>query len=445
MKVLAKRGLFVLFTLLILCLFFAQTVRTLYTPKVDFVLPTARVITKNLVLDAAYEWDQVRMVYAYGAEQHPIVIDEIRVRPGEKVYRGQVLFRAKSTEDIGLNLEEDYQRLGAAYAKLMLQNKDALAQRVNRSSKSAMAILDRIEKEIQLSKLRFRLMALMLDHGVELQDDETLWEFAIRASGFGDAAALYDLYISESLETESLKTDEHMKKVKAGDLAYAINAYQTAQEIQGIRQSIIETLRAKAAMEAITAESDGYVTEVYIKAGEKYGAAGPLYAISTSMRPSLRAVVELNQMDALLNAQNIIMSYAGVDYELLDCGWEYMNMDGKEKVRFYAALPSDFSIDTQRLIGRKALINLKNESAIYDCVIPSKCVVSEGGKKYVFRIERIPDYWGEEYYTSKTEVSILDANETYSAIRSGLSTNSPVAANWTSPLEDRVRVVKTIS
>lgn len=96
LKRFALRGLIVLFVAVALCMFFARTVQTITTPKVQLVQSTSGRFEDKMTFRAQVYFAETEEFTVKEAKDMNITVDKLYVRAGNYVKKGDIIFTAKT-------------------------------------------------------------------------------------------------------------------------------------------------------------------------------------------------------------------------------------------------------------------------------------------------------------------------------------------------------------
>lgn len=125
LKRFALRGLIVLFVAVALCMFFARTVQTITTPKVQLVQSTSGRFEDKMTFRAQVYFAETEEFTVKEAKDMNITVDKLYVRAGNYVKKGDIIFTAKtpSYEEEIKKVREDYDAKNKELLELDVQNR----------------------------------------------------------------------------------------------------------------------------------------------------------------------------------------------------------------------------------------------------------------------------------------------------------------------------------
>lgn len=94
--------------------------------------------------------------------------------------------------------------------------------------------------------------------------------------------------------------------------------------------------------------------------------------------------------------------------------------------------------------GQNCYIRFSYALGSFESVLPKECVITEGGKSFIYRLETVSSVVGESNIVRKIEVTILEQDDYNAAISGSISNYDTIVRYSTKPLgnELKVRVAK---
>ena len=90
----ALRGMLTLAVVIALCMFFARTVQTMTTPKIQRISATKGKLEQKLSLNGSIYFAETKEYKVDAARKLAVTVDQVMVRPGYYVNAGDVIFTA---------------------------------------------------------------------------------------------------------------------------------------------------------------------------------------------------------------------------------------------------------------------------------------------------------------------------------------------------------------
>lgn len=288
----ALKALAVLAAVIALCMFFARTVQTITTPKVQRVSPTKGKLEEKIPLTAQVYFPQTEEIVIPEASKLNLTVKQVKVKAGTRVSKGDIIFTADAPE-----YESKRKEIQESYDKKVRELAEERAGNVRLATASAQndaynALMDAYEAYYQ-ARYQARLMAQAA--GYTLPADETAWAeltdapVAVRQAAANSAAALAAM--EESFQ--ALKSF-YTKGGRVGDstFTYIKKLDGLREEIDEYAAQLMELDTLYQSLMTITAPHDGYITEISLKQGDSYEGVKAAYTISAEgTEPVLRANV----------------------------------------------------------------------------------------------------------------------------------------------------------
>lgn len=326
LKRFAMKGLIVLAVVVALCMFFARTVQTITTPKVQIVTGSTGRFEQELKFTAKVEFPEKEDIILEDAAKSNIVIDKLYVQPGHWVTAGETIFTAHlpSYEEDMKKLQEDYQTKSQELLDLDITNR-----KLSKESKQNELYDELLDSQDKLAELTYQTRFAAMQAGINLTGDPTEWkkqlaalkdvpkeitdavDKTVAAKGAVEAArtAFFEVYENRKLRV----SDEVFKYIK--DRNAALEALDKLQE------QMVALDSRNASLSKVTAPRDGYIVSVDVAEGDTYDGTKLAYAISgKDVAPVLKA--SLNN-----NARNITEGAKATHY--LGHLWRGKNHRGK--------------------------------------------------------------------------------------------------------------------
>ena len=432
LKRFAMKGLIVLAVVVALCMFFARTVQTITTPKVQIVTGSTGRFEQELKFTAKVEFPEKEDIILEDAAKSNIVIDKLYVQPGHWVTAGATIFTAHlpSYEEDMKKLQEDYQTKSQELLDLDITNR-----KLSKESKQNELYDELLDSQDKLAELTYQTRFAAMQAGINLTGDPTEWkkqlaalkdvpkeitdavDKTVAAKGAVEAArtAFFEVYENRKLRV----SDEVFKYIK--DRNAALEALDKLQE------QMVALDSRNASLSKVTAPRDGYIVSVDVAEGDTYDGTKLAYAISgKDVAPVLKASLNNNARNITEGAKATITSdtYGEERTTVEKVGTE---TDGSKYMLI--TLPESMA-ETGSSAIRRAMMNGGVEVSITyranksTTLLPASAVRNEGeGSDYVYLIQR---NWGGVLSSSsmkvvKTRVTVAERSDKYVSIEEDLS------------------------
>lgn len=416
MKKFALKGLGVIVVAVALCMFFAGTVRTMTTPKIKLVTPKQGKLEQTVELTGKLAFDKTVEKRIDEARGYTLLVDQVLVRPGYQVKKGDLLFTMTMTD-----YEEKYDKLKQTYEENSkklddLDIKNRKLDRTNQRNVAYEAMLDAheglVDSRVALRVLEGQEGIKVLDSGKKTSD---LVAYAKEMGGTPSLQAVTQAYVDA--RTRATRAENNLydllenKKTKGKDgiweylkerQTYLDLLSETEKEMAGLT-----TARAKLAQ--VIADADGYVATVAVKAGEAYEGKTAALTISTmDQAPVLRADLSEVRKNIQTGATVAIKgNYDSVETQVVKVG---VDLEGKKYCD--VALTQEL-IDMKGGVYAMSLSDTDMTVTFRDSksstLVPASAVRSEGeNDRYVFVVStEYGSFTGQRMKVTKREVTVL--------------------------------------
>ena len=125
LKKFALRGLIILAVAVALCMFFARTVQTITTPKVQLVTASNGRFEEKMTFQAQVYFPSTQEVTIKEAQKLNVKVKRVYVKPGHYVKKGETIFTAEATsyEEDMKKLRDDYDAKSKELIQLDIDNR----------------------------------------------------------------------------------------------------------------------------------------------------------------------------------------------------------------------------------------------------------------------------------------------------------------------------------
>ncbi|MGN1021179.1 MAG: biotin/lipoyl-binding protein [Aristaeellaceae bacterium] len=455
LKKFALRGLIALVVAVALCMFFARTVQTITTPKVQLVTASSGRYEEKMTFTAQVYFPETESIVVEEARDLGVVVKRVYVREGQRVKAGDVIFTAGAgdTETKLAELRKEYDAKQAELTKLDLDNRTA--SRESRQNDLYNAMLD---AQDQMTDDMFAARMQAVTEGITLTDDVSTWNQQLTLSGIRPSAEL-TAAVSRAVASRSacdaareafytLMEDRKMR-VKDEVFAYIRDRDALIETMAELSAEMVELAARSAAVEEVRAPRDGWITAVGVQEGEAYDGIKAAYAMNgEDAAPVLRAPLEsVSRAIEDGTKAEIVSDVYGTERTTVDK--TTLGSDGSRYLQL--AMPESYLAEDSSAIRRvvadggvKVTISYRAKQST--TLLPASAVRSEGeGQDYVYLIERS---WGGFMSQSgmkvkKTTVTVLERGDKTVSIAEDLSWQE-VADREDRALEDGQTVMEYV-
>ena len=425
LKRFALRGLLTLAIVVALCMFFANTVVTITTPKIKIVEADRGRLEQKMDLDTQVYFPDTTNYTLVEAADNSIVVDKIYVRTGQYVNVGDTLFTAtmpdydKTLADLQAKYNEQAVALYDTDMKNIRRERETPA--TNYYAKLLIAQKDNSRKQCAVHVAAF-------DAGIALDEDNTKWtaqaagnsEFMEAVKAALDAQAAYD----EAYENLFYSFRHTGREFQTTTFVYVKERSAIITKMDEYMESMIELGKTKCRLTKVMAPQDGYVVSVDVKTGEAYDGKKNAYTLSDpGCEPMLRGdITGVGKAIADGAKVEVAGNYGNEKTTVKSSGLE---IDGKKYV--YIELNDDV---TMAMGGISAMITdgsvpvtLRYKAKQPAVLVPASVVRSEGeDSNFVYLVQR--DYGGflsgSTMKVVKTPVTVIERGDTQIAIQEDL-------------------------
>ena len=416
MKKFALKGLGVIVVAVALCMFFAGTVRTMTTPKIKLVTPKQGKLEQTVELTGKLTFDKTAEMRIDEARGYTLLVDQVLVRPGYQVKKGDLLFTMTMTD-----YEEKYDKLKETYEENSkklddLDIKNRKLNRTNQRNDAYEAMLDAheglVDSKVALRVLEGQEGLKVLDSGKKTSE---LVSYVKQMGGTPALQAVTKAYADA--RTRATRAENNLydllenKKTKGKD-----GIWEYLKERQTFVDLLAETEKEMAALTTartrlaqVTADTDGYVATVAVKAGEAYEGKAAALTISTmDQAPVLRADLSEVRKNIQTGATvSIKGNYESVETQVVKVG---VDLEGK-KYCDVALTPELIELKggvyAMSLSDTDMTVTFRDSKS--STLVPASAVRSEGeNDRYVFVVStEYGSFTGQRMKVTKREVTVL--------------------------------------
>jgi multidrug efflux pump subunit AcrA (membrane-fusion protein) len=417
LKKIALRGLIILAVTVALCMFFARTVMTITTPKVQIVQASRGRLEQKIKLSAQVYFPETTEHVLADAAKSAIVIDKVYVRPGHQVKAGETLFIARLSDyekDMS-DLQKSYDEKSTELVGKDIENRKAAKDSAQNDLYDVM-----MNAQTALAEAEHTARTEALKQGITFSPDMAKWtdeaakgDAALKqaAAAVQTAKTAYDTaYEAFYKSFNSAKT-----RVSSNTFKYINERRALLKELAKISDDMVALTQRKNNLEVVTAPHAGYVVSMDVKSGDTYDGKKSAFSLSAeNSAPVLRAdITSLNKAVADGTRVDVAGDY-GTEKTAVEK--TVLESDGKKYV--YITL-TDNIISIKGGITRMVTDGSFDVSVTYrakesSTLLPASAVRNEGeGQDYVYLIQRS---WGGFLGASgmtvqKTQVTVLERGD----------------------------------
>lgn len=399
-----------------LCLFLSGTIKTLVTPRVQFVTVRSGVLTERFSLPCALvyrEAEELRREVPEG-----MVIGQCFVQTGDAVKAGDPLF--------SLRLRDEQSReaqLTEAYHTALMEEAAFLREHASDTPTADEEAYAAAQEAWERSVIRegdARLtVEKLLPPGMDLPDEgypEDADEALIRAiDGYRASRAA-------RRTAENALNGIPADAVRDGVLRFVADRREMERRVQSAREALLAFQMAQDAVKTITAPHDGLIAEVCVRVGDTYDGTAPLcFLIGEKGGPVLEA--DAGRMaGSMTEGAEITVQTEWGDFSgrLLTTG---MTRDGR--LCYDVAIPREIAergISLRRLADSAVTISAAIPSGEAHALVPVSAIHGVGKHRYVYVVEeRASALGGAEWSVREYAITVLAEADGYASVEEPLN------------------------
>ena len=424
MKKFAIRGLIALAIVVALCMFFANTIVTITTPKVRIVQGSRGRLEQKISLNAEVYFPQTTDYTLTDAMENSVVVNKVYVRAGQTVKAGETLFTAVMP-DYEKTMTELQDKYNAKAAELL--DKDIENLRTDKDSVQNTLYAAALDAQTALADAEHDVRVLATEQDVALGTEIAQW--ARRAAGHDELLAA----VQTALDANSLYEtayDAFLREYRRSSSQFRETTFKYVKERNGILQELnnlmddmVNLTDRKDRLTNVTAPQDGYVTAMSVKSGDTYDGKSAAFTLSNADAPPLlRADITGLQKNIAEDTKVEITGNYGTEKTKV----ESVALGGDGKKYLYITL-TDGVISTKggvtaMMTDGKIAVTVRYRAKETMSLIPAAAVRSEGGTDYVYVIQSgnggFLGYGGMT--VSKTTVTVQERGDTVVSVQESL-------------------------
>ena len=458
MKSKARKILLIAVCILLAGLFFARTVQTAVTAKVQIISATRGKLEDTITAPGEIRFSKTEPYTISGAKKLNLVIDKVMARAGYLIKPGDVLFTAliPDFDDQLKELREEYEKKVRERTETVAGSLRILQTSEQNDYYNAMVNAT----EVYWDKL-FKAKAAAIAAGQELSDDINEWGLApvemeerqteqavsggqeVLSTNRKDEPEEHVMAAMLEARDAMLEKDEASALFKSfytgnrrpapkisGDVFDYIKKIDGMNvEIHRYLSEMLELERLKLDLLSIRADREGWLTEFSLKPGDGYDGSKPAYSLSSpGEMPVLRCdITEASKRNSI--SKGMKARVPGAEREMTISGVEE-TADGKAN----AIIELDENAISalgglSKLMNDKPAVSIIYKSQRTATLLPATALRTEGDNRYyVYVIDQSRDgMLGNSTYTvKKQEVTGIETSAKLAAVEDDLS-NAKIA------------------
>ena len=449
----AKKGLLILTCLVLAGLFFARTVQTAATAKVQIITATRGKLDDTINVPGEIRFSNSEPFTIKGAGTLNLVVDKVMARAGYLIKPGDVLFTGSVPD-----FEDELKELRLAYEKKVRERTEAVAGslRILQTSEQNDYYNAMVKATDEYWDKLFKAKAAAIAVGHELSDDPNEWNLPPAGTAEDTQAVQAGLQTREEFGGGDDEPEDNMKAAmrealdamrKKDEASVLFKSFYTGnrrpapkvsgdvfdyikkidgmnEEIHGYLDEMLELEKLKLRLQTIRADREGWLTEFALKAGDRYDGGKPAYALSSPGElPVLRCdITDISKRESI--SKGMKARVQGAEREMTISGVEEA-ADGKT----YAIIELDENNISalgglSRLMSEKPSVSILYKSPKTATLLPLTALRDGGDDRYyVYVIDQDRDgILGNSTFTvKKREVTVIETSARLAAVGDDLS------------------------
>lgn len=405
-----------------------------------------------------------------------LLVEKVAVVEGQKVEEGELLFQI-SSEDLEEAVQKADLALAAAEAALadlvaggntavnrasqdLKDASDAASGEVNRANEAYQAAKserDAFPSEEQYKKDAYKKDAeyQKLSKAAQKKDAAKKEKEAFSEYKKSLDAGLSERYASEkkALEDAVLEREQALGAANAeknNALKSANRAledakrqtsgegsrYEQQNQVRFLKEGKERLLALKQAEGKVLSSICGYVSRIFVHAGERTTDASAIVISDASGEKLFQAVLPKEEKGYLVPSDTMNLTFPGGAADMYG-----VKIDAVGELEDGSCQITAGIAQTKAEIGATAAMEIQKEIGRYSCCIPLSALHSVDGTDFVYLVQEQPTILGMELTVRKCKVRVLEKDESYAALEEGTLTEEDIfVAEADKEIRDRARV-----
>ena len=452
LKRFALRGLIILFVAVALCMYFARTVQTITTPKVQLVSTTSGRFEATMKFTAQVSFPEKEEIIIEEAAKTPITVGRVYVKPGHFVREGDTIFTAKvpSFESEMKKLRDEYDTKNRELLDL-----DAKNRTLSRESRQNELYDEMIEAQDAAADAVYDARFLALSHDIRLTGDVSGWtkqlgvyeevpdEVTKAVRKAQTAQSTYEAAKAAYFEI----LDNRKLRVNDSVFEYIKTRNGLMADMDDLTTQMIELAILANGLEKVVAPHDGYIISIDVTEGSSYDGSQKAYVISKEGTvPVLLADLSSERTIADGTRADVENeTYGNRRSEVLET---VLNTDGSKQLKI--AMPEDFLSQESGAIRRfmsdgGVSVSITYRARQSTTLIPASAIHNDGEGDYIYLIRWTGGgFMNQSRMTvEKAKVTVIDRNDTVVSIQEEYNYQQ-LADREDRGLEDKMTVMEYV-
>lgn len=419
MRRFAVKGMIGLLLMVVLCLFFAGTIRTMVTPKVQFVT------IKTGTLAHRYEVSG-SLSYTEPEEQQIKVsqsmrVRKVNVRPGDYVTQGTELFSLQFYDEA--NQEK---RLLETYEQALLAQQAFDQENANRklteSQREHVALYQQLQRAMLDEAEAWLAVKRTFSTGAEITVPETGYP-EMADGNMQQAIDQWRVALENKQVLQNELAAKWKNKAPNASILFLVESGQSHQrEVENAEKELNAFYAERDRLRSIVAPHDGYIVEVNTQLGGVYEGDSPLYTMTKGKGvPVIQASV--NELDKAIptgTAAMLITRWGRFETEVLSNG---VTLAGEPYINL--TIPAGLTekgVSLNRLRSETVKAEITMETEESHALVPVSAIHGTGHNRYVYVVDEEQNVLGrKEKQVHQLAVTVVDEADGMAAVKESLT------------------------
>ena len=428
LKRFALRGLIILFVAVALCMYFARTVQTITTPKVQLVSTTSGRFEATMKFTAQVSFPEKEEIIVEEAAKTPITVGRVYVKPGHFVKKGDTIFTAKVP-----SFEGEMQKLRDEYdaKNRELLDLDAKNRTYSKESRQNELYDEMIEAQNAATNAVYDARFLALSHDIRLTGDVSGWtkQLGVYEEVPGEVTKAVRKAQTAQSAYEAAKAayfeilDNRKLRVNDSVFEYIRKRNELMDDMEDLTTRMIELASLANGLEKVVAPHDGYIISIDVTDGGSYDGSQKAFIISKEGTvPVLLADLDRNSKRTIADGTRADVeneTYGSRRSEVVET---VVNADGSKQLKI--AMPEDFLSQDSGAIRRfmsdgGVSVSITYRARQSTTLIPASAIHNDGEGDYIYLIRWTGGgFMNQSRMTvEKAKVTVIDRNDTVVSIQ----------------------------
>ncbi len=413
----AIKGMLLLLCIIVMCLFFSGTIKTIVTPKVQFVTVKTGKLTQHYQFSGKVTYPGAEDFY-YAVSQ-PVIISQTYVRPGNQVKAGDILFsmRFSNQETMETQLVGAYQN--ALIAQLEFEQTYADYQPDPRApeymsaySALRMAVIHEGEARLAMEHALptdVTVPAEGYPEGADAAATKAIDEWRNASAYKVSAKSAFDRISADYVLTES----EHQ---------YLLREQETANAIAATGTALNAFYDERDALRTVCALCDGYIAAVHVSTGSSYDGSMPLCTLTdTESMPVIE--IGIDEMDrAIPDGAAVMIKTPWGDFKS-EVSATGVNNEGNRYA--HVTIPDDLAqlgVSIHQLSLKDFTVSMALQTDTAHALVPMSAIHGSGDNRYVYVVEESKTaLGGTEMRVSRLSITVIAEADGMAAVEEKLT------------------------